>query len=178
MPCVDIIRVEITDDGDIVDMGYTVDREQVNMGSKVDREPVDMGYKVDRQHKNMGHTVDKAQVECPRDYSCTASIQREILKTVPLQIPKGERGRNRQKKDVVYKRRVRSQPSRSQTLQRETHGQIDYLPRRSHSPGRNSLDKSAPGHMDRRGQLIPSKTEPTNYRNGLNKNIWILYRLR
>ena len=45
MPCVDIIRVEITNDGD---MGYNVAREkvdmvQVNMGYKVDREQVDMG---------------------------------------------------------------------------------------------------------------------------------------
>jgi hypothetical protein len=163
MPCVDIIRVEITDDGDIVDMGYTMDREQVNTGSKVDREQVDMGYKVDK-----GHTVDKAQVEYPRDYSCTASIQREILKTVPLQIPKGERGRNRQKKDVVYKRRVRSQPSRSQTLQREVHGEINYLPRRSLSLGRISLNKSTQDQYGRRDQLIPSKTEPTTRLDGSN----------
>ena len=118
-----------------------------------------MGYKEGREQVDMRYKLDSEQGKWPTDYNCTASIQREILKTVPLKIPMEERGRNRQKKDADYKRKVRSQPSRSQTLQRETHVQINYLPRRSHSLGRNSLNKNISGHISRRNELIPSKME-------------------
>jgi hypothetical protein len=74
MPCVDIIRVEITDDGNMgynvvrqkvdmvqVNMGYKVDREQVEKGHRMDREKVDMGNKVDMEHGAGGNGVQVGQ---------------------------------------------------------------------------------------------------------------------